>query len=184
MGSQARLPYDHAHQDKNVSRRRDPRPRMRSHQTARAPQSKIEDNTKGRELFQLQEDHKVNWQEYNFQGVIDAVEVEAIVAAFYTQYVEHLEEDYVGSKNQNIRTMFEQLQTWYVITTKEKLAIKAHFLEPWSNTPHHNLCSSTGQAPSIFLSTVESQSLRPTKWTTSCHRCTHVTNLKPNFFDN
>ena len=84
---------------------------MRSHQTARAPQSKIEDNTKGRELFQLQEDHKVNWQEYNFQGVIDAVEVKAIVAAFDTQYVEHLEEDYVGSKNQNIRTMFEQLQT-------------------------------------------------------------------------
>ena len=30
--------------------------------------------------------------------------------------------------------MFTQLSTWYVITTKEKLAIKAHFLAPWSNT--------------------------------------------------
>ena len=30
--------------------------------------------------------------------------------------------------------MVGQLQTWYVITTKEKLSIKAHFLEPWSNT--------------------------------------------------
>ena len=29
--------------------------------------------------------------------------------------------------------MVEQLQTWYVITTKEKFAIKAHFLDPWSN---------------------------------------------------
>ena len=38
---------------------------------------KIEDGTKGRELLQLQEDHKVNCQEYNFQEVIDAVAVEA-----------------------------------------------------------------------------------------------------------
>ena len=30
--------------------------------------------------------------------------------------------------------MVEQLQTWYIITTKEKLAIKAHLLEPWSDT--------------------------------------------------
>ena len=32
-------------------------------------------------------------------------------------------------------TMIEQLQTWYVITTKENLAIKAHVIAPWSNTP-------------------------------------------------
>ena len=60
---------------------------------------------------------------------------EAIVVAADTKYVEQLEEDYVGYKNQNIRTMAEKLQTWYVITTKEKLAIKAHLLKPWSNTP-------------------------------------------------
>ena len=29
--------------------------------------------------------------------------------------------------------MAEQLQTWYVITTKEKLTIKAHLLETCSN---------------------------------------------------
>ena len=38
-------------------------------------------------------------------------------------------------KNQNIWTMVEQFQTWYVITTKEKIAIKANSLDPWSDTP-------------------------------------------------
>ena len=60
--------------------------------------------------------------------VVDAGAIEAIVAVVNTQYAEQLEEDYVGYKNQNIRKMVEQLQTWYIITTKEKLIIKAHFL--------------------------------------------------------
>ena len=32
--------------------------------------------------------------------------------------------------------MVKQLQTWYVITTKGKLAIKAHFLYPWRYMPN------------------------------------------------
>ena len=96
---------------------------------------KIEEDTKGRKILQLQEENKVNWKEYNFQEVVDAVAVEAIVLAVDAQYTEELKEDYVCYKNQNIQTMVEQLQTWYVITTKEKLAIKAHFLEPWNDTP-------------------------------------------------
>ena len=31
--------------------------------------------------------------------------------------------------------MVEQPQTWYIITTNEKLIIEAHFLEPCRNTP-------------------------------------------------
>ena len=65
--------------------------------------------------------------------------VEAIVSAVDTQYVEKIEEDYVGYKNKKIKTMVEQLQTWYVITTKEKLAIKAHLLDPWSDTPDSHI---------------------------------------------
>ena len=61
--------------------------------------------------------------------------VEAIVTAADTQYVEDLEEDYVSYKTQTIKTIIKKLQTWYVIMTKEKLAIKAHFLVPWSDTP-------------------------------------------------
>ena len=73
--------------------------------------TKIEDDTKGHNTLQLQEYHKVNWQEYTFQEVVDYVAVEAIIAAVDAQYVEDLEEDYVGYKNQNIKTMVEQLQT-------------------------------------------------------------------------
>ena len=63
---------------------------------------KIEDDTKGHELVQIQEDHKVNWQEYTFQEAIDAMAVEATIAAVDAQYVEQIEEDYVGYKNQKI----------------------------------------------------------------------------------
>ena len=51
---------------------------------------KIEYDTKGRGLLQIQEDHKVHFQEYNFQEVINAVAVEAILAAVDAQYVEQL----------------------------------------------------------------------------------------------
>ena len=51
---------------------------------------KIEYDTKGRGILQIQEDHKVHFQEYNFQEVINAVAVEAIFAAVDAQYVEQL----------------------------------------------------------------------------------------------
>ena len=96
---------------------------------------KIEDDTKGRVLLHIQEDHKIHCQEYTFQEMIDAMAFKAIVEDVDTQYVEQLEKDYAGYKNQNIWTMVKQLQMWYVIMTKETLAIKAHFLKPCSNTP-------------------------------------------------
>ena len=61
---------------------------------------KFEDDTKGRELLQLQENHKVHWQEYTFQEVIHAVAIKAIVADVDAQYVEQLEENYFSYKNQ------------------------------------------------------------------------------------
>ena len=47
-------------------------------------------DTKGRDLVQFQEDHKLRWMEYHFQMVIDAVAVEAIVAAVDKQYIKDL----------------------------------------------------------------------------------------------
>ena len=94
----------------------------------------IEDNTKGRKLLHFKEDNKVNRQEYTFQEVVDYVAVKAIVTAIDAQYVEELDEDYVGYKNNTIKTMIAQLKKWYIITTKEKVVIKAHFLDPWSDT--------------------------------------------------
>ena len=57
---------------------------------------------------------------------MDSVAVEAIIAAVETQYVADMEEDYVSYKKQSIKKMIEHLHTWCVITTKDKLAIKAH----------------------------------------------------------
>ena len=70
---------------------------------------KIEDGTKGHELLQLQEDQKVEWQYYTFQELVDSMLVKATVAAVDVQYVEDLEEDYVGYKNQTIKMMVMQL---------------------------------------------------------------------------
>ena len=43
--------------------------------------TRITDDTVGRALLQLQEEHKVEWQEYTFQTVLDAIGVKVIVAA-------------------------------------------------------------------------------------------------------
>ena len=58
--------------------------------------TRITDATVGRALLQLQEEHKVEWQEYKFQTVLDAIGVEDIVAAVDNQYVKELSEDYIG----------------------------------------------------------------------------------------
>ena len=52
--------------------------------------TQITDATIGRALLQLQEEHKLEWQYYTFQTVLDAIGVEAIVAAVDDQYVEEL----------------------------------------------------------------------------------------------
>ena len=80
--------------------------------------AQIMDATVGCALLQLQEEQKVEWQEYTFQTVLDAIGFEAIVAAVDDQYVEELSEDYIGFKNHTIATMFTHLLTWFVITNK------------------------------------------------------------------
>ena len=99
----------------------------------------LANDTKGQDLVQLQEDHKLRWMEYHFHIVINAVEVEAIVAAVGEQYMDELKEDYVGYNNQTIKTMVLQLWTWFVITNSEKVVIKAHFYAPWSDTPKSHI---------------------------------------------
>ena len=90
----------------------------------------IANDTKGRGLVQLQEDHKLRWTEYHFQMVIDAVAVEAIVTTVDEQYIDDLKEYYFGYNNQTIKTMLRQLRTWFVITNSERVAIKAQFYAP------------------------------------------------------
>ena len=49
---------------------------------------RITDSTKRYNLLQLQEYHKVEWQEYTLQEVFDSMTVKAIVAAVDSQYVD------------------------------------------------------------------------------------------------
>ena len=54
---------------------------------------RIENNTKERELLQLQEERNLEWQEYTIQEVVHSVVVKAIFAAVDAQYVKELVED-------------------------------------------------------------------------------------------
>ena len=81
----------------------------------------------------------MQWQEYTLQTVLDEIGVKAIAAAVDYQYVEELSEDYIGYKNQTIATMIMHLQTWSIITNKEKLDTKALFYAPWSDTPNTHI---------------------------------------------
>ena len=71
--------------------------------------------------------------------------VKSIFAAVEAQDVEELEEDCVGYKNKTIKTIIKQLQMWYVITTKENIAIKSQFLVPWRNSPNTHVTTFTHQ---------------------------------------
>ena len=94
---------------------------------------------KGRDIVQLQEDHKLRWTEYHFQMVIDVVAVEAIVATADEQYIDEIKEDNVRYNNHTIKTMLRQLRTWFVITRSKQVAIKAHFHAPYSDTPNSHI---------------------------------------------
>ena len=118
-----------------MSRRQKKKPRLRAHQKNKLLNPKIEDDTKGRNLIQFQEDHKVDWQEYTFQEVVYTVAVKAIVAAVDAQYVEELEQNYVSYNNHSIKTMIKQIQKWYVIKRLSLVVMTAQFLDPWRDTP-------------------------------------------------
>ena len=99
----------------------------------------ITDTTSGCALLQLQEEKKLDWQEFTIQTVINEIGVESIAGAVDNQYLKELSEDYIGYKNQTIATMFKQLQTCNVITNKDKIDVKALFHEPWSDTPNSHI---------------------------------------------
>ena len=66
---------------------------------------------------------------------MDTVAVKAIVTAVNEQYIKKLRKEYIGYKTQTFKSMIVQLRTWFVITHTEKIAIKAHFHDLWSDTP-------------------------------------------------
>ena len=55
------------------------------------------------------------------------------------QYIKEKEVDYLGYGMETILSLVSQLLTWTVITNSERMATKAAFIYPWSNSPGQHL---------------------------------------------
>ena len=55
------------------------------------------------------------------------------------QYIEEKEVDYLGYGMETILPLVPHLRTWSVITNAERMATKAAFISPWSNSPDQHL---------------------------------------------
>ena len=59
------------------------------------------------------------------------------------QYIEEKEVDYLGYSMESILTLIAHLQTWSVITDAERMATKASFVAPWSDSPDQHISAYT-----------------------------------------
>ena len=55
------------------------------------------------------------------------------------QYIEEEEVDYLGYSVETILSLVAHLRTWPVITNTERIATKAAFVAPWSDSPDQHL---------------------------------------------
>ena len=88
---------------------------------------------------QLTNEHKVTRDEYHLQDAVILNGRADIVAAIMPQYIEEKELHYLGYSMESILTLIAHLQTWPVITKAERMATKATFVAPWSNSPNQQL---------------------------------------------
>ena len=91
---------------------------------------------------QLTNEHKVTWDKYHLQEAVIFHGRAAIVAAVMPQYIEEKEVDYLGYSMESILSLIGHLQTWPVITNAERMAKKASFVVPWSDSPNQHLSAS------------------------------------------
>ena len=110
--------------------------------------------------------------------------VKAIVPAVNMKCVKELKEGYVGLKKLTIKKMVTQIRTWYVITTKENLAIKSHFLTPWSDNPEAHVTTFACQLDMRQVKCKEHgvTITKNKRWTTIWPRCTPVACSRPNLW--
>ena len=79
----------------------------------------IMDETKGRDLQQLQEKQIRKWSDYLYQ-----VGGEIIVAVVSEKYIKPIYTQYVGYNGVTILQFFAHLQKWFVISNGDKLKMK------------------------------------------------------------
>ena len=75
------------------------------------------------------------WREYRLQQAVNAIGVATVVAAVDSQYTDQLKRPYLGHRGLTLFRVLEHLRTWYKISHREKVAVKARFEAPWSETP-------------------------------------------------
>ena len=88
---------------------------------------------------QLTNKHKGTWDKYHLQEAVIFHGRAAIVAAVMPQYIDEKEVDYLGYSMESILTLIAHLQTWPAITNAERMATKAAFVAPWSDSPDQHL---------------------------------------------
>ena len=93
------------------------------------------------EYKQFTNEHKVTWDEYHLQEAVIFHGRAAIVAAVMPEYIEEKEVDYLGYSMESILSLIAHLRTWPVITDAERMAAKASFVSPWSDSPDQHISS-------------------------------------------
>ena len=88
---------------------------------------------------QFTNDNKVTWDKYYLQEAVIFHGRAAIVAAVMLQYIEEKEVNHLGYSMESIITLIAHLQTWPLITNASRMATKASFVAPWSNSPDQHL---------------------------------------------
>ena len=99
----------------------------------------IVDNTTTTDEKILTAEHRAACYEYYLEQVVNHYGVATIIVTTKHQYLTKKHEDYVGSANETMRSIIEQLETHSIILNEEKLEIMAAFFALWSDAPDMNL---------------------------------------------
>ena len=83
----------------------------------------------------MQEKQKEKWSDYLYQRILNKIGGEIIISVLPDQYVKPIYKQYIGYNGVTILDFFTQLQTWYVISNRDKLKMMEYFHTPWTETP-------------------------------------------------
>jgi hypothetical protein len=98
----------------------------------------IKDNTPQHELLRLQADTKNLQKAFNLQEAITNIGVQCIINSVEEQFIEELNEDYIGNANQTIKSLLEHLCTnWCRVMTKDHTDATKAFYHTWAPSSTH-----------------------------------------------
>ena len=83
----------------------------------------------------MQEKQKEKWSDYLYQRVLNKIGGKIIISVVPDQYVKPIYKQYIGYNSVTILDFFTQLQTWYLISNRDKLKMMEYFHTPWIENP-------------------------------------------------